>query len=59
MYGEPDFAVFDSVLGVGRVTKEEIKVTEGNVVTMPKAVPLSYFFLSQFNKFYFILNYIF
>ena len=44
MYGEPDFAVFDSVLGVGKVTKEEIEVTEGNVVTMPKAVPLSYFF---------------
>ena len=50
MYGEPDFAVFDSVLGVGRVTKEEIKVTEGNVVTMPKAVPLSYLFI------YFYLN---
>jgi hypothetical protein len=41
----------------GRVTKEEVEVTEGNAVTMPKAVPLSYC-LSQLSKFYFILNYI-
>ena len=42
----------------GKVTKEEVEVTEGIAVNMPKAVLLSYF-LSQFSKFYFILNYIF
>jgi hypothetical protein len=41
----------------GSITKEEVEVIEGNAVTMPKAVPLSYF-LSQFSKFFFILNYI-